>query len=65
MGRIEKDHGVQVQRWGDKTIDILCVHWKTVAGEMATDDPMFKRVWEHYSAFRETHKTWRTLGYLK
>lgn len=65
MGRMEKDHGVRVHRWSDETIDTLRGHWASVAEEMAAADPMFKRVWEHYSAFRETHKTWRTRGYLR
>ena len=65
MGRMEKDHGVQVHRWSDETIEVLRGHWEDVADEMAAGDPTFKKVWEHYSAFRETHKIWRTRGYLK
>lgn len=65
LDRMQKEHGVNVHQWSDETIATLHKHWEEVADEMAAADPMFKKVWEHYSAFREVHKTWRQLGYLK
>ncbi|MCA8929328.1 MAG: TRAP transporter substrate-binding protein [Alphaproteobacteria bacterium] len=65
LDRMVNEHGVQVHQWSDETLNTLQEKWQEVAGEMSAEDAMFKTVWEHYSAFRKTHKAWRTLGYLK
>ena len=39
--------------------------WLEVAAEEGAKNPDFKRVWDHYSAYREEQKEWRSRGYLK
>jgi TRAP-type mannitol/chloroaromatic compound transport system substrate-binding protein len=36
-----------------------------VAQEEAAADPRFKRVYDHYAAFRENYASWREVAYLK
>ena len=37
--------------------------WKQVAEQEAASDPVFKKVFNSYSAFRQKYKTWRGLAY--
>ncbi|MGF1528169.1 MAG: TRAP transporter substrate-binding protein [Candidatus Competibacterales bacterium] len=58
-----QEKGVQVHRWPDEILDQLESAWQEVVEEQS-QDPDFKRVWEHLSAFRENYQTWGDLGYL-
>ena len=65
LNRMAKDHGVNLRSWSDEDLALLKEKWLEVAAEESAENPDFKRVWEHYSAFRETQKEWRARGYLK
>jgi len=59
-----KEKGVQFHRWPDSVLQKLKSGWQEVVEEEAAKDPLFKRVYESYSAFREDYAIWRELGYL-
>ncbi len=65
MYRMENEHGVKVHRWSDEDLDKLEKLWMEVAEEEAAKDETFAKVWNSYSDFRETHKSWGERGYLK
>ena len=65
LNRMSKDHGVTLHSWSDDDLALLEEKWIEVATEEAAANPDFKRVWEHYSAYREEQKEWRSRGYLK
>lgn len=56
--------GVTIHRWPPEVLAELNGAWNEVAGELAAENPNFKKVWESYSAFREQYKIWDELGYL-
>lgn len=59
-----KEKGVNIHRWSDEVLDTLEAAWNEVVSEHVADNPDFKKVWESYSAFRESYAVWRELGYL-
>ncbi len=65
LNRMRDEHGVQIHSWSDADLATLEEKWKEVAAEEAAANPDFRRVWEHYSAYREEQKEWRERGYLK
>jgi TRAP-type mannitol/chloroaromatic compound transport system substrate-binding protein len=60
-----KDQGVVIHRWSDATLDALEAAWMEVVAEESANDPLFKRTWDSYSAFRENYKIWKDHGYLE
>ena len=65
LNRMKNNHGVNVRSWSDEDLAVLEEKWIEVANEEAAANPDFKRVWEHYSAYRAEQKEWRSRGYLK
>ena len=59
-----QDKGVTIHRWSQETLDTLESAWNEVVAEESAANPDFKRVWDHYTAFREEYSIWRELGYL-
>jgi TRAP-type mannitol/chloroaromatic compound transport system substrate-binding protein len=59
-----KAKGVNVHRWPQEILDTLEQNWNEVAGELAANDPTFKKVWDSLQAFRADYKVWKELGYL-
>jgi TRAP-type mannitol/chloroaromatic compound transport system substrate-binding protein len=57
--------GVEVHEWPPEFIDAFRQAWDEVAQEEAAADPRFKRVYDHYTAFREKYASWREVAYLK
>jgi TRAP-type mannitol/chloroaromatic compound transport system substrate-binding protein len=57
--------GVTVHQWPPEFIDAFRQAWEEVAEEESAADPRFKRIYDHYTAFRETYAKWREIGYLK
>jgi TRAP-type mannitol/chloroaromatic compound transport system substrate-binding protein len=60
-----KSKGVQIHKWPPEFIKAFQKAWDEVAAEESAKDPKFKRVHDHYRAFREKYAVWRDLGYLK
>ena len=65
LNRLKNDHGVTLHSWSDEDLALLEEKWIEVATEESAVNPDFKRVWEHYGAYREEQKEWRSRGYLK
>lgn len=57
--------GVQVKTWSPEFLAAFRKSWEEVAAEEAAANPMFKKTWDSYSAFRRDYSTWRDLGFLK
>jgi TRAP-type mannitol/chloroaromatic compound transport system substrate-binding protein len=57
--------GVTIHMWPPEFIEAFRNGWIEVAEERAAADPKFKRIYDHYTAFRSTYAKWREVGYLK
>jgi TRAP-type mannitol/chloroaromatic compound transport system substrate-binding protein len=62
---MKNDHGVTLHSWSDDDLALLEEKWIEVATEEANDNPDFKRIWDHYIAYRAEQTEWRSRGYLK
>ncbi|WP_241524144.1 TRAP transporter substrate-binding protein [Oceaniglobus indicus] len=60
-----EEQGVQVHEWSSDMLAAFQKGWDEVVAERSAEDPDFKRVWEHVSAFRDEYKGWRSIGYVK
>jgi len=60
-----KSKGVTVHQWPADVLQKFEAAWKEVAEEESKKDPLFKKVWDNYSAFRATYKPWKELAYIK
>lgn len=60
-----KSKGVEIHKWPDDVLAKFEAAWKEVAEEESKKDPLFKKVWENYSAFRTEYAAWKDLAYLK
>lgn len=59
-----KKKGVKFHRWPADVLAQLNSKWQEVVDEESAKDPLFKRVYESYSTFREQYTVWREHGYL-
>ena len=57
--------GVQIKTWGPEFLAAFRKAWEEVAAEEAASNPMFKKAWDSYSAFRKDYAIWRDIGFLK
>ena len=57
--------GVTLKTWGPEFLAAFKGAWEEVAKEEAASNPMFKKMWDSYSAFRANYAIWRDSGYLK
>ena len=57
--------GVTIHRWPEATLDALRATWAEVVAEESAKDPLFKRIWDSYSSFRESYATWKQYGYIE
>jgi TRAP-type mannitol/chloroaromatic compound transport system substrate-binding protein len=60
-----ESQGVTIHQWPPEFIDAFRQAWDEVAEEESAADPRFKKIYDHYQAFRETYAKWREIGYLK
>src|SRR5262245_38719431 len=60
MAEMRDKHGVQVKRWGDKELAAFEKAWLDVIEEESAKDPLFKKVADHYLAFRKKYAIWGT-----
>jgi TRAP-type mannitol/chloroaromatic compound transport system substrate-binding protein len=57
--------GVTIHKWPDEIIETFRAAWHEVVEEESAADPNFKRIYDHYKAFRDKYAKWREVGYLK
>ncbi len=59
-----KDEGVTLHRWSPQILAAMQSAWSEVVTELS-EDADFARVWDSYTAFRESYAKWRDLGYMR
>ena len=65
MGEMKAKHGVTNRRWSDADLAKLEKAWFDVMKEESAKDPLFKKVADHYLAFRKQYKLWGDAQALK
>ena len=65
MGVMQSKHGVIVKRWPDETLAKFEKAWFEVVKEESAKDPLFKKVADHFYAFRAKYKVWGEAQSLK
>lgn len=60
-----KAKGVTIHFWPDNVLGKMREAWDQVVQEESAKDPLFKRIYESYSSFRQKYKIWKDHGYLK
>ena len=63
--RMQDQHGVRIMSWPPEILDAYRQAWAEVVAEESAANPMFKRVYDSYSTFRENYSIWREKGYLR
>ena len=57
--------GVTFHKWPQETLAVFRAAWHEVAEEEAAKDPQFRKVLDHFTAFREEYAVWADLGYVR
>jgi TRAP-type mannitol/chloroaromatic compound transport system substrate-binding protein len=65
MGVMTKKHGVNIRRWPDSTLAEFEAAWNEVLKEESAKDPLFKKVSDHFYAFRKDYSVWGKAQTLK
>ncbi len=65
MVTMQKKHGVTIKRWPDETLAKFERAWLEVVKEESAKDPLFKKVADHFYAFRANYKRWGDAQRLK
>lgn len=60
-----KSKGVTIHRWPPEFLAAVKKAWEEVVTEQSAKDPLFKEIYDHYTAFRAEYAVWRELGYLQ
>jgi TRAP-type mannitol/chloroaromatic compound transport system substrate-binding protein len=58
MLQMKEKFGVVNRRWSDDVLPAFEKAWLDVLEEQSAQDPLFKKVADHYQAFRKTYKLW-------
>jgi TRAP-type mannitol/chloroaromatic compound transport system substrate-binding protein len=58
MAEMRDKHKVQIKRWSDKDLAVFEKAWLDVIAEESAKDPLFKKVADHYLAFRKKYAIW-------
>ena len=64
LKRMKEEQGVTTLRWPDEDLAKFRAAWDEVAAEESANDPVFKRVYDSYLAFRAAYSTWGNLAYV-
>ena len=64
MSRMQKA-GAQIHVWPQATLDKYEAAWLEVAADESAKNPVFKKTFDSYSAFRREYAIWKDRGYLK
>lgn len=65
MQEMRDKYGVEVRRWPDETLAAFEKTWLEVIKEESANDPVFKRVADHYLDFRRKYAIWGSAQVLK
>ena len=65
MAEMRDKHNVQVKRWSDADLAKIEKAWLEVLAEDSAKDPLFKKVADHYLAFRKKYAIWGTAQEVK
>jgi TRAP-type mannitol/chloroaromatic compound transport system substrate-binding protein len=65
MAEMRDKHQVQVKRWPDNMLKAYETAWLEVLKEESASDPLFKKVADHYLAFRKNYAIWGESQVLK
>ncbi len=60
-----QNKGVIIHRWPDSFLETFETAWQEVIAEETAADPLMKRVYESYLAFRKDYAIWKDHGHLK
>jgi TRAP-type mannitol/chloroaromatic compound transport system substrate-binding protein len=60
-----RDKGVTIHRWPDQMLDEFEARWHEVVAEESARDPLFERIYESFSSFRDHYDVWKEHGYLQ
>lgn len=58
-------NGVEIKTWPPEIMSAIEKAWVEVAAEESAKNPNFKRVFDHFTAFRKDYAIWKGIGYLK
>ncbi len=65
MKEMAEKHGVQIKRWSDEDLAVYEKLWLEVVEEESAKDPLFKKVADHYLAYRKQFAIWGEAQALK
>ena len=60
-----KTKGVQIKMWPPEILAAMEKGWAAVVEEEKAKSPMFTKMWESYSRFRDEYANWKEVGYLR
>jgi TRAP-type mannitol/chloroaromatic compound transport system substrate-binding protein len=58
MAEMQEKYKVQIKRWSDQDLAAIEKAWLDVINEESAKDPLFKKVADHYLAFRKRYAIW-------
>ena len=58
-------HGVKLRRWPDSTLAKFEMAWNEVVKEESAKNALFKKVADHFYAFRKAYSVWGNAQALK
>ena len=65
MAEMRDKYHVQIKRWPDEALKAYEKAWLDVINEQSASDPLFKKVADHYLAFRKQYSVWRDAQFMK
>jgi TRAP-type mannitol/chloroaromatic compound transport system substrate-binding protein len=65
MAEYQTKYGVKVKRWSDEDLKAFEKAWMEVLAEESAKDPLFKKVADHYLAYRQKFAVWGASQTLK
>ncbi|MBI2204813.1 MAG: TRAP transporter substrate-binding protein [Candidatus Rokubacteria bacterium] len=65
MQEMREKHKVLVKRWSDEDLKTFEKAWLDVLAEQSAKDPLFKKVADHYLAYRKNYAIWGESQELK
>jgi TRAP-type mannitol/chloroaromatic compound transport system substrate-binding protein len=65
MAEMRDKHQVQVKRWPDDALKAYEKAWLEVVQEESAKDPLFKKVSDHFLAYRKQYAIWGTSQFMK
>ena len=65
MAEMRDKHQVQVKRWPDEMLKEYERVWLEVIKEESATDPLFKKVADHFLAYRKEYAIWGTSQFMK